>query len=56
MTEKGTEAASILDEKIDLILEVAGQGISDEDRAIMYTSLAKISTNLQRICNEYDNK
>ena len=56
LTEKGTEAASILDEKIDLILEVAGQGISDEDRAIMYKSLAKISTNLQRICNEYDNK
>ena len=56
LTEKGTEAARILDEKIDRILAIAGQGISEEDRVIMYTSLAKISANLQRICDEYDNK
>ena len=56
LTEKGVEAASILDEKIDLILEMAGQGVSDEDRAVMYASLSKISANLQRICDEYDNK
>ncbi len=56
LTEKGTEAARILDEKIDRILAIAGQGISEEDRIIMYTSLAKISANLQRICDKYDNK
>ena len=56
LTEKGTEAAGLLDEKIERVLSLAGQGISDEERAIMYASLAKISANLQKICEEYDNK
>ena len=54
LTEKGTAAAKRLDEKIGRVLALAGEGVSDEDRAIMYASLAKISANLQRICDEYD--
>ena len=56
LTEKGTEAAKRLDEKIDRVLAIAGEGVSEEDRAIMYASLAKISANLGRICDEYDSK
>lgn len=56
LTEKGMEAAVLIDEKIEHMLSRAGKGVSEEDRHIMYASLAKISTNLQRICDEYDNK
>jgi DNA-binding MarR family transcriptional regulator len=56
LTEKGTEAAMLLDEKIERMLAIAGEGVSEEDRRIMYASLAKISANLQKVCDEYDNK
>ena len=56
LTEKGTEAANLLDEKIGRVLAIAGQGVSEKDRSVMYASLSKICTNLQKICNEYDNK
>ncbi|MBO5306202.1 MAG: winged helix-turn-helix transcriptional regulator [Clostridia bacterium] len=54
LTEKGLEVAERLDEKIDSVLAVAGEGVKEEDRAIMYACLSKISANLQRICDEYD--
>lgn len=56
LTEKGVEAAALLDEKIERMLALAGEGVSEEDRLIMYATLTKISANLQRICDEYDNK
>ncbi len=56
LTEKGKQAAELLDEKIERVLAVAGEGLSEEDRAVMYASLAKICANLQRICDEYDAK
>ena len=56
LTEKGTEAAKRLDEKIERVLAIAGEGVTEENRAIMYASLAKVSANLQRICDEYDAK
>lgn len=56
LTEKGTEAAKRLDEKIERVLSIAGEGVTEADRAIMYASLAKVSANLQRICDEYDAK
>lgn len=54
LTEKGTKVAQQLDEKIARVLAVAGEGIEEGDRAIMYACLSKISTNLQSICEEYD--
>lgn len=56
LTEKGEEAAARLDAKIADVLTVAGEGVSDADRAIMYACLSKISANLQRICDDYDAK
>ena len=56
LTEKGTQAAKLLDEKIECMLAIAGEGVSEEERLVMYASLARISANLQRICDEYDNK
>lgn len=54
LTEMGKATACKIAEKIDRILEEAGEGISEEDREIMYRSLSLISTNLQKRCNQYD--
>ncbi len=56
LTEKGVAAAELLDEKIDRLLAIAGEGVNDADRAVMYACLSKIGANLQRICDEYDAK
>ena len=56
LSEKGRTAGSRIVEKIDRILERASEGICDADRQIMYQSLARISDNLQAVCNEYEQK
>ena len=56
LSEKGRAAGSRIVEKIDRILERASEGICDADRQIMYQSLARISNNLQAVCNEYEQK
>ena len=53
LTEKGTEVAKVIAEKIDKILLEASAGVPEEDREIMYRTLAIICDNLQRICDEY---
>ena len=54
LTEMGRSTAGKIADKIDRILEEAGEGISENDREIMYRSLFQISTNLQKRCNQYD--
>lgn len=54
LTERGEEVGKYVTERIDSILEVAGGGLSDEERSKMYESLAIISANLSMICSEYD--
>ena len=54
LTEMGRSTAGKIADKIDRILEEAGEGISEIDREIMYRSLFQISTNLQKRCNQYD--
>ncbi|MBR4072060.1 MAG: winged helix DNA-binding protein [Clostridia bacterium] len=52
LTEKGKEVASRLVTKIDNILDAAGNGVSDENRRIMYESLATIAKNLNELCEK----
>ncbi len=54
LTEMGKSVACQIAEKIDRILDEAGEGISETDREIMYRSLFQISNNLQKRCNQYD--
>lgn len=54
LTEKGYRAGERIAEKIDRILDTASEGLCAEDRTIMYQSLALIATNLQEICNQYE--
>ena len=54
LTEKGKDVARRLSERVDQVLEEAGNGVSEEDRAIMYRSLICIHRNLQKMCDAYD--
>ena len=56
LTEKGKSAGKIVAEKIDNILDIAGEGLSDEERTTFYRSLTLISDNLQKICDKYEEK
>ena len=56
LTEKGKNVGKIVSEKIDNILNIAGEGLSEEERTAFYRSLTLISDNLQKICNDYEEK
>lgn len=52
LTEEGREAAEYISRRCQLAVELAGQGVSDQDRAIMYATLERIAGNLQRISED----
>lgn len=54
LTDKGMAVGKRISEKINAVLEQAGKDLSEEDRAVFYRSLAVISDNLQKICEEYE--
>lgn len=54
LTDEGKVIAGGVAKKVDMILDLAGEGISEEDRRIFYRSLQIISTNLEAICSKYD--
>ena len=54
LTEKGEEIGERIAFKIDRILSRAGDGVSEEDRRIMYRSLAVIRENLSKLCETYE--
>ncbi len=56
LTEKGKTVAARMAEKLDAILEMTGASVSPEERDIMYRCLEKINTNLQTVCDAYDEK
>ena len=53
LTEKGSEVAKKITQKIDQILNLASNGLTEENRKIMYESLSIINSNLQTLCNNY---
>ena len=52
-TELGREVGRQIADKIDSVLLLAGNGIEEENRRIMYDGLVQISNNLQKICDSY---
>ena len=54
LTPKGRVSAERISEKIDGILRIASEGMSDDDRKIMYQSLNLINDNLTKLCNGYE--
>lgn len=54
LTDKGREIGAIVCQKVDKILSQASLGLSEENRKIFYESLSLISSNLQKISEEYE--
>ena len=52
LTEKGKAAAEHVRQRAALAVELAGAGLSDEDREIFYRALELITTNLQTLSKD----
>ncbi len=52
LTEKGIDAAQQVRKRIVLAVDLAGKGLSEEDRENFYRSLEIISENLRTLCEE----
>ena len=52
LTEKGREVTHALRERVKLIVEKGGEGLSDEQREVFYNALGTISENLKKITRE----
>ena len=50
LTERGREVAAVIAERIDRIMNLIASLLSEENRAIMYECLSKISEELQTLC------
>lgn len=50
LTDSGKEAAGFVHKKIESAVKLAGNGLSDEARELMYSSLSLIHSNLKSIC------
>ena len=53
LTEKGREVAEQITIKIDRILDIASEGLTEENRIILYESLKLIDKNLDKFCEDY---
>ena len=52
LTEEGKRITSELRERIKLVVEQGGKGLTDEQREIFYDAIARISFNLKSIADE----
>ena len=50
LTENGQKITDSLLKKVNVAVEIAGHGLTDENRKILYSSLEIIKTNLKEIC------
>ena len=52
LTPAGQQAADYVNQKASLAAELAGKDITDEDRAVLYATLARISNNIKAISHK----
>ncbi len=52
LTEKGVEIAQNVNEKVQLAVMLAGEGLEDAQREVFYPVLTRIAGNLHTICKE----
>ena len=50
LTPKGKDIADVLLKRVNVAVELAGRGLSDENRAVLYSSLGIIESNLKELC------
>lgn len=51
LTKAGHDAANFVRERASIAVELAGSGLSEEERKIFYSTLERICANLQQICS-----
>ncbi len=56
LTESGKEIGGKIVEKIDKVLAASSEGLTDEERAIMYKGLQIINKNLNKLCENFSEK
>lgn len=54
LTQKGSKIAKGIANKIDNILDLASEGVSEDKRQVMYECLNLISNNLDKVCEKYE--
>ena len=52
LTEEGQKLADIVFQRAQTAVEIAGHGLSDDERAVFYHALELIAANLQGICRD----
>ena len=52
LTESGSRIAQEIADKVDRLLETVSNGVSEEERTVMYAALEQINRNLKDICEE----
>ena len=52
LTERGREIATLIASRIDRLIMLAGEDLTDEERRVFYFALEKISDKLDLIANE----
>lgn len=52
LTEEGKKVAQHINERVKVAVELAGKGLSEEEREIFYRSLEQILSNLQMLSEE----
>ena len=54
LTEKGNKVGEYLNGRVYEILDYVSEGLTEENRTIMYQSLNLINKRLNKLCEEYD--
>jgi len=49
LTDEGKNAADYVRKRVDIAVELAGKGLSDEKRAVLYEALGQIAYNLREL-------
>ena len=52
LTDRGKEAAAHVQQRVILAVELAGDGLTEEDRQVFYSTLERITANLQNLSRE----
>ena len=52
LTDEGTRAAEFVRERASLAVDIAGRDLTDENRAIFYSSLETIAENLRKLSRD----
>lgn len=56
LTERGRNVGAFITKKIEKILSIAGGGVDERKREVLYETLSTISNNLTNICKEIGGK